>query len=161
MTAFRRRLPARSRSDYPDYLEHYRLDQRTEISDFALLGLTGAKLPSDGFSIVDPLDDPRPARDLFLEVAGFRHYVGASPVTEGAAVTFEPDPSNAYDSDAVAIRTGGRTVGYVNRLCTGAFNTWIREGRVEGRIERVNGRPGHPRAFVFAQVEPRLERVTA
>jgi|HubBroStandDraft_3_1064219.scaffolds.fasta_scaffold189887_2 hypothetical protein len=161
MSAFGRRLLARARSDYADYLEHFRLSPVVPVSDFALLGLTGAKLPSDGFSIVDPMEDTRPARDVFLEVAGYRHYAGAAPIHEGASVSFAAEPQNAFDANAVRIEVDGGLIGYVNRLRTAAFKTWISQGRLTGFIERLNGRPEHPRAFVFVRVEPSLERVAA
>ena len=161
MSAFRRRLPARERSDYADYLEHFRLTPKVRASDFALLGLTGAKLPSDGFSIVDPLEDARPARDLFLEVAGYRHYAEASRLVGGETVTFAAEPFNAVDPNAVVMRVGDRGIGYVNRLRTRAFRTWVVEGRLSGSIERLNGRPDHPRAFAFVRVEPEAERAAA
>ena len=161
MSAFRRRLPARERPDYADYLEHFRLAIRTSVSDFTLLGLTGARLPSDGFSVVDPLENDRPARDLFLEVAGYRHYADKAPVHEGASVTFACEPFNLFDPDAVAIKVGDRVIGYVNRLCTAAFKTWSLEGRLSGVVERLNGRVDQPRAFVFVRVAPATERAAA
>ena len=161
MKAFRRRLPTRDRSDYADYLQHFRLTTDLMVSDFALLGLTGAKLPSDGFSVVDPLEDARPARDLFLEVAGYRHYAGSAPGYEGAAVAFMVEPHNPHDASAVAIQVAGKVIGYINRLRTAAFGTWVRENRLTGFVERLNGRADHPRAFVFVRVAPRAERVAA
>lgn len=161
MSAFRRRLPSRERSDYADYLEHFRLTPGTATSDFALLGLTGATLPSDGFSIVDPFDNPHPGRDLFMEVAGYRHYAYEARLQSGEAVTFALEPLNPHDPNAVIMRVDDRAIGYVNRLRTGAFQAWVAEGRLRGVVERLNGRPDHPRAFVFVQVDPEAARVAA
>ena len=161
MSAVRRRLPSRERSDYADYLEHFRLTPDTVISDFALLGLTGATLPSDGFSIVDPLDNPHPGRDLFMEVAGYRHYAYEARLQGGEAVTFALEPLNPHDPNAVIMRVDDRAIGYVNRLRTGAFRAWVAEGRLRGVVERLNGRPDHPRAFVFVQVDPEAARAAA
>jgi hypothetical protein len=74
LAVLRRRLPPRNRSDFPDYVEGFRLPKDLEISDLALLALTTAKLPSDGFSIVDPLDPAIEQCDLVLEIAGFRYH---------------------------------------------------------------------------------------
>jgi hypothetical protein len=68
LEAFLRRVPPRSRSDFPRYLEHFRLRSSDGIGPFALLAVTEAKLPSDGFSLIDPLDptaDRRPPRCRF------------------------------------------------------------------------------------------------
>src|SRR3990167_8972072 len=51
LDAFMRRLPPRKRGDFSQYLESLRLKPDTKMSDFALLGYSGAKLLSDGFSI--------------------------------------------------------------------------------------------------------------
>ncbi len=161
MTVFGRRLPSRGRSDYADYLEHFRLKPDTHVSDFALLGLTGATLPSDGFSVVDPFDEVTLGRDLLMEIVGYRHYAQDLAISEGDRVDFTLEPSNAHDQDAVMLRAGEQVVGYVNRLRTRAFRTWISEGRLSGAIERLNGRPDHPRAFVFVHVEPEARRAAA
>jgi len=47
--AFVRRLPPRSRDDFSEYLDRYRLPNNARFSDLALLAYTGGKLPSDGF----------------------------------------------------------------------------------------------------------------
>ena len=51
--ALMRRLPPRRRSDFSKYAKQFRLRPDGELSDFSLLGRTEAKLPSDGFSLVD------------------------------------------------------------------------------------------------------------
>lgn len=159
--AFRRRLPARERSDYGEYLAHFRLSIDTPVSDFALLGLTGAKLLSDGFTIVDTLEDLEPARDIFLEVAGYRHYAAGVQLAGGEPVHFAAEPSNPIDRNAVALRVRDSLIGYINRLRTRAFHAWVAESRLTGVVERLNGRPDRPRAFVFVRVEARTERAAA
>src|SRR2546422_10843915 len=47
LSAFLRRLPPRSRSDFQDYTRQFRLARDLHLSDFGLLGRTEAKLPSD------------------------------------------------------------------------------------------------------------------
>lgn len=51
MSAFMRRLPPRKREDFGAYLTQHWLPNPFTLSDFALLGYTGAKLPSDGFAL--------------------------------------------------------------------------------------------------------------
>lgn len=57
LEAFQRRIPARSRGDFYKYLEMFRLPPDSNISDFALLGYSGAKLPGDEFSILPSSED--------------------------------------------------------------------------------------------------------
>jgi len=54
-------------------MEGLRLKPDIHLSNFALLGYPGAKLPSDGFSIIHPFNDAKSEVELILEAAGFRH----------------------------------------------------------------------------------------
>ncbi|HEX4044328.1 MAG TPA: hypothetical protein VHZ76_01510 [Gammaproteobacteria bacterium] len=54
-------------------LEGLRLQADVQISDFALLGYSGAKLLSDGFSIIHPFAHANGPCELLLEAAGYRH----------------------------------------------------------------------------------------
>lgn len=47
-----RRLPPRNREDFSEYLQLHGLAAPFKLSDMALLGYTGARLPSDGFALV-------------------------------------------------------------------------------------------------------------
>jgi hypothetical protein len=154
--AFLRRLPPRRRSDFKDYKEQFRLRAERDVSDFALLAVTEAKLPSDGFCLVDPLDDDSLPRELLLEVAGHRHYRNALPRPPliGESVEFLPEPDNIKDPNAVIVRIGEQCIGYINRLQTKAFLRWIAQGRVTGVVERVNGSTDWPRVFTFVRVAP-------
>lgn len=161
LEAFLRRIPPRDRSDFSAYLEQFRLPDDRQISDFALLAYTGAKLPSDGFSLVDPLDADAETCDLLIEIAGFRYYGGE--LQPGDPVRFEREPENNKDPQAVAVlqaNNDGYRVGYVNRLKAPTFARWLENRQVSGVIERLNGNPERPRAFVFVTVRP-LNRAAA
>ena len=157
--AFRRRLPARSRADFPAYIKHYRIRADADVSDFALLGITEAKLPNDGFSLVDPLDHRSDACDLMLEVAGFRHdgpqFGRGLHVGEPLQLVAEPD--NQQDPNAIAVMLDRKRVGYVNRLQAGAFANWLATHAVEAWIERLNGKPDHPRMHMFVQLRRHMK----
>jgi len=66
--AFSRRIPPRSRNDFEEYLKNFRLPANVQMSDFALLGYSGAKLPSDGFSIVNSLEDACVPSEFLIEL---------------------------------------------------------------------------------------------
>ncbi|KQY12714.1 HIRAN domain-containing protein [Rhizobium sp. Root482] len=154
LEAFSRRLPPRSRSDFADYRAHFRLGLNVKVSDFALLGITEAKLPGDGFALVDPFDDRVQPREILLEVAGYRHYAKNCSLENsiGEGVEFVAERDNAYDKNAVMINALSQKIGYVNKFQCSAFLTWMREGRITAVIERLNGEPGRPRAHVFARI---------
>jgi hypothetical protein len=155
--AFMRRLPPRSRSDFVEYTKLFRLPADIEVSNMSLLGLTEAKLPSDGFSIVDPLSPGASACDIVLEVAGYRYYASAvtQPPAVGDLVEFVTEDENTHDANAVAIRVSGTVIGYVNRLQAATFRVWLQERQLQAWIERLNGDRDRPRAFVFVEVRSR------
>jgi hypothetical protein len=154
LEALMRRLPPRSRPDYNDYRRQFRIAADATPSDFALLGATEAKLPSDGFSVVDPLDPEALNCDLMLEVAGFRYYADklTNPLEIGCPVELLHEPQNEKDPGAVEIRARDKRIGYVNRLQAPTFLKWLAKGHVSATLERLNGSRNHPRAFIFVRV---------
>jgi hypothetical protein len=157
LSALMRRLPPPSRPDFAEYKRQFRLPPHLFVSNFALLGRTEAKLPGDGFSVVDPLDGSAQACDLMLEVAGYRYYAAETRLAVGYSVVLRPEPENEHDPSAVVIQVAKSKVGYINRLQTAAFRQWLSERRVTASVERLNGRPDKPRAFIFVRVRPAAE----
>jgi hypothetical protein len=149
-----RRLPPRSRPDYEDYQRQFRIAPEASPSDFALLGATEAKLPSDGFSIVDPLDAEAQHCDLMLEIAGFRYYAGqiTFALEVGEPVEISPEPQNEKDPGAVQVHARSERIGYINRLQAPTFLKWLAQRQVTCVIERLNGLGSRPRAFMFVRV---------
>lgn len=151
---FLRRLPPRSRTDFAAYLKSFMIAPDAIVSDFALLGLTEAKLPSDGFSVVDELLDIDGERELFVELAGHRHYADSLPgaLAIGESIDLDPEPSNPHDAGAVVARYRGKCIGYINRLQAPSFLSWIAANRVTAKLQKLNGTKERPRAFLFAKV---------
>lgn len=152
--AFMRRLPPRTRTDFSKYLELLCIRPNTKISNFALLGYSGAKLPSDGFSIVHPFDEVNGPCEFLMEVAGFRYVtnVKVSDIRVGAPVSFEEESDNKVDRRAVRIVLDGKRIGYVNRGQLDAFHRWLSGHRLQGTIERTNGTIDRPIVYVFVKV---------
>jgi len=150
---FMRRLPPRSRSDFPRYLEQFRLRPNSASSDLALLGSTEARLPSDGFSLINPLDPETGPCEVLVEVAGYRHYEGVS-LSLGDALRLAPDPTNAYDANAVRFEAAGRHTGHVNRFQAPAVLAWLAHGQVSAHVARLNGAPDWPKAFAILRYRP-------
>lgn len=154
--ALLRRLPPASRDDFPAYKRWFLLDPDQAIPTFALLGRTEARLPGDGFSVVDPLLSEGDYSELMLEVAGFRHQnpsIQAS-VKVGSPVTVELEPTNKEDSRAVVLSCSGSRIGYINRLQTEPFHHWLAACDVRAEVARLNGPEDRPRAFIFVWVRP-------
>lgn len=159
--ALLRRIPPRSRSDFAEYAARFLLRDPSGLSDMVLLGRTEATLPSDGFSLIDPLDSSVSRCDLLLEVAGFRHYATKVDLSKGMSVEIAADPISQWDSNAVEFRVGGIKFGNVNRLQAEAFRGWLKTARVDAWLERLNGSAERPRAFVFVRITPKLSQLAA
>lgn len=151
---FLRRLPPQRRGDFPEYLARHRLPSPFPASSVALLGYTGATLPSDGFELLPAFPDEASPLDYLTELAGVRHVckVDVKTLLPGAEVTFAADAENAVDRDAVLVRHGHHVIGYVNRGMRKQFQRWMRDGKLRGYIERVNGTDERPRIYVRVEV---------
>lgn len=156
MNVFMRRLPPRSRNDFSQYLEQLRLPAGADLSDFALLGYSGAKLPSDPFSLVWPLDDIQAPAEILLEVAGFRYQgVELSELKIGMSATFTIEPENEHDGKAIRVEVSGKRIGYVKKLQNSAVNSWLDRYSVKAEIERFNGTPERPVIYLFCRMGTR------
>ena len=96
LDALTRRLPPRSRSDFYRYLELRGINPDSQISDFTLLGYTGAKLPDDGFEVVHPFNEIDSAFEIIVEVAGFRYEseLQREEIELSSKVDFIAEPEN-------------------------------------------------------------------
>jgi hypothetical protein len=137
------RLPPKKRRDYHIFLRSIRLPQNAVtdamLSDFALLGYSEARLPGDGFSIVNPYDQHPSPCEFMSEVAGYRHNVKAEDYDDfpiGTQLSFQLEPNNEYDPNAVKISAHNTHIGYVNRAQTPAFKHWLENNTVKAYIEK-------------------------
>lgn len=155
MEAFTRRLPPRTRRDFARYLELRAIPADAEISDFALLGYSGAKLPDDGFELVHPFDEPPAIFEVLIEIAGFRHEseLSISEVNIGDSVQFYEESDNPFDANAIAIRSNGQKLGYVPRGHLAMLHRMLSDEAVlAGEVFRINGTPERPLVYVLTQI---------
>lgn len=156
MDSFLRRLPPRSRGDFSKFLEQWRLPATATLSNFALLAYSGAKLPSDGFSVVWPLEEVKAPGEVLLEVAGFRYQgIDLNELSVGMPVSFVPEPENPKDNMALRIEANGRRIGYVKRLQRDAVVNWLAHYDVDAFIDRFNGTAERPIVYVFCRLSQR------
>lgn len=157
LDAFMRRLPPRTRGDFTPYLEGLRLKPDAKLSDFALLGYSGAKLPSDGFSIIHPFYNVDGACELLLEAAGYRHLQKDNDhpveIKVGDPASFSKEFNETIQEDAIYISVGQTRIGYVNRGLIPAFRDWMASGRIANAwIEKLNGTPERPTVYIYVEV---------
>ncbi|MFZ4702062.1 MAG: HIRAN domain-containing protein [Candidatus Methylumidiphilus sp.] len=148
--ALMRRLPPRKREDFAEYLTQHGLPAHFQHSDFALLGYTGARLPSDGFALVPEFPPDAVPCDYLTEVVGVRHVFNGeiSLISVGDPVLFVADKDNSIDSDALAIVCKGDKIGYVNRALRHTVQSWLDSHKVDASIHRLNGKPERPLVYV-------------
>lgn len=149
-----RRLPPRKREDFSEYLAQHRLPDPFSHSDMALLGYTGARLPSDGFALVPDFPADAVPCDFLMEVAGFRHVSrkDIESIRVGDEITFQVDAKNPVDTDALAVVHQGHYIGYVNRAIKHIFHNWLQSHHVVASVERLNGKPDRPLVYVRVSV---------
>jgi len=161
MESFMTRLPPRSREDFGKFLEYWHIDRnlKDSISDFALLGYTGAVLPRDGFRII-PVFPEREHLELIVEVAG-HHYHATNSCQMGESVSFITEPANEFDPMAVlVVGSDGQKLGYIIRGISPQFVAWIQAGQLHGEIVRVNGTTDRPVILVYVEFDRRVEKIS-
>lgn len=155
LEAFIRRLPPRNREDFEDFLSQHRLPSPFKFSDMALLGYTGAKLPSDGFSLVPIFPANKAPCDYIMEVAGLRHVFEGNineSIATGDIVSFEIDHLNPVDKDAIYVICNNLRIGYVNRALINTVHNWLENFKINAQVERINGKPDRPLVYVRVSI---------
>lgn len=155
LEAFIRRLPPRNREDFGDFLAQHRLPYPFNYSDIALLAYTGARLPSDGFSLVPVFRKDDVPCDYLMEVAGLRH-VFQGDITQAIAVgdqiSFTLDKGNPVEQNAILVVCRNQNIGYVNRAMRDTFHHWLEHFNIRATVERINGKPDRPLVYVRISV---------
>lgn len=157
LEAFLRRIPPRSRDDFPAYLAQLRLPNNVKISDFALLGYSGARLPTDGFSVIHTFENYDGPFEFVTEVAGFRHQapeagLNVADLVVGESITLVAEPTNPVDPLAVQVLLRGKRIGYMPRGMQQHVLGWLGRKNVEATIDRLNGRPERPSVYLFVKI---------
>lgn len=161
METFGRRLPPPSRADFARYLEYFSIQPSQAPSGLTLFALTEARLPSDGFSLVDPLDPNLISGEVPFEIAGFRHEAKSVVPEVGQSLRLTPEPTNEHDENAIQVFLGGDRIGYVNRIQAPVIGQWLNTRDLECVVLRFNGRPGAPRAYALLRLASRLSNLAA
>jgi len=158
LTSFMKRLPPRSRRDFGRFLDALRIKFEAEISNFALLGYSGAKLPDDDFTVIHPFENASPPFELLLPVQGYRHYykdqLPLADLSTDMQAGFEAEPNNPKDPEAIKIIINDVKVGYVSRGLTGSFHEWMQAGlAISAYVERINGKEQNPEIYLYVSVK--------
>jgi hypothetical protein len=160
---FMRRLPPRSRKDFHIFLDSIRIKSDTAISDFALLGYSGGKLPDDDFFFIHPFEDADDKFELLTMIQGLRRYPSAVKLIEDNLLTTDSDvkfirePENKFDPQAIAIYFENTKLGYIGRGLLSSFHSWLGDNRIKvAFIERINGSIDHRKVYIFVKVDKKM-----
>jgi len=157
LTSFMKRLPPRSRRDFGRFLDALRIKYEAEISNFALLGYSGAKLPDDDFTVIHPFENASPPFEFLLYVQGYRYYKDQLPsnaLSQDMQAGFEVEPDNLWDPEAIKIIINDVKVGYVSCGLTGSFHEWMQAGlAISAYVERINGTEQNPEIYLYVSVQ--------
>ena len=140
---FKRRLLNPQRRDYKEFLHYWGADNY-ENNDFALLGLTGAKLLTDNYEFIAPHQEV-PARFntdiswLNLEsdyiVNSIRNLTNSEIEKQ---ITLELEPNNKFDPKAVKVLFDNELLGYIKSIhCENVFDAIKDNRQVELKIANV------------------------
>ena len=131
---FASRLPDKSRRDIEKILKKYGLDQYDE---FELLRKSGARLPIDGYSFIDPIFPDAETIEKDFYVMGIRHNAPCEgkncsllpQVRIDDELKLERESNNPYDSNAICIKTlTNEMLGYVPRYYSLAITDRLEKG---------------------------------
>ncbi len=152
LETLKKRVLPRSRDDYQDYLIAHGLSPELELSEFALLGYSGGKLPSDGFVFLHPFNNATGTFSFVTEASGYRYSRQAdSSLRVGDKVELIEEPDNPYDPDAIKLCVQGQKIGYINRCQTSLFKKIISK-KNEIIVYKLNGSESRPRLFLGVTV---------
>lgn len=161
LPVFMRRCPPKDRRDFDDYLKAFSLDPESDavksMSDFTLLGYTGAYVPSNPFNLINPFSDQEQPFEFVMQIAGAHHnYFNTHSLEEDVKcqnLKAQKESDNEHDPNAVVLTLNDEKFGYVQRGLNTSFIDWIEKERIESiNVARVNGSASHPYAYAFVKI---------
>jgi hypothetical protein len=158
LPAFMRRLPPRKREDFSIYLQRHLLPSPFDLSDFALLGYTGARLPSDGFAFSPVFDCTELPCQIVIDLAGTRHHASEADIAMvniGDEVQLVLEPNNLHDPDAIYASINGKKMGYINRVIKTNVHGWMKCANVTATVCKKNGTPERPLIYILVTSMPK------
>jgi hypothetical protein len=154
LEAFLSRLPPRKRGDFNKYLANHFLPETFDGDGYTLLAHTGAKLPSDGFTLIPDLSNPILPFDYVMEVAGARHHISGKTLNSlqiGDSISFIKEEDNPEDSNAIAIYFSNEKIGYVNRVVCKTLLPLLEKKLLKASILKITNEDERPLIHILIQ----------
>ena len=161
LPVFMRRCPPTDRRDFDAYLQAFSLDPNSaavkKMSNFTLLGYTGAYVHGNPFHLLNPFSGIATAFEFVMQIAGAHHnYFKTHDDTNllGQLLQAALERDNVNDPFAVKLCLNGEPFGYIQRGLNHSFGEWVASNRLESiRLSRVNGSVDHRYAYAFVRVK--------
>lgn len=128
------RLPDKRRRDIGSILQKYGL---AEYDAFELLKRSGARLPTDTLSFIEPIFEDDPMVDRSFYVMGMRHYLPCNgqdcdlvaALVPDTKLVLQTEPNCEHDPHAVQITNqSGTLIGYIPRYYSEAVSKRLASG---------------------------------
>lgn len=124
----------------------------------ALLGYTGAYLPSDGFSFAVDWRYEESPNIFLMEVSGFRYNEGMHIDIEQLQdryLNLVAEPENPHDPNAIALFLEDKRIGYIPRYYAPDIHALSQYYSVFCKIERIDGAMAKPKVHVLTSISAR------
>lgn len=143
LEVFKRRLLNPQRRDYDKFLNYWGADNY-KTNDFALLGLTGAKLLTDNYEFIAPHYEI-PARfntDLSWLNLESEYVVNSirnlNNIDIEKRISLELEPNNQYDKKAVKVLFDNELLGYIKSIhCENVYDAIKNNKKIELNIANI------------------------
>jgi hypothetical protein len=98
--------------------------------------------------------------NMEVHVVGVTHYVDAVRAAEGGPAVFVlvPEPTNPYDSNAIAVYVNGRQIGHVPSAMSGLYGPVLKHFADQGIQLQWNGETGGWEEGVYARFDSPTEK---
>ena len=159
LKVFMRRLPPKNRTDYDKFLSLYGLDINLDsvksISDFELLGYTGAYVSGNSFHLTNPFIDIEAPFEFVFRASAFNQYSKnlEDHLEINSQLSLKLERDNIFDNRAIQIVYKDIHIAYIPRGLIDSFHFWLkRDYKINLYTYRINGSSSYQYLYVFAEL---------
>jgi hypothetical protein len=136
---FGQRIIKSERSDVKDFYDFWGVNQAFKDNDIYMLAYTQGLLPTDNFEFLADFN-PEKGLSFVSEIAGLTEAkLDAETISEGDELTYELEPDNLHDSNAVKLYKNGMHVGYIKLIHSRVFYKVSRTFKIKAHAIEANG----------------------
>lgn len=144
VSIFGQRIMRSERNDIDDFYTFWQIDKKYKDDNFYMLAYTQGLLPTDSFEFLADFN-PKKGLSFVSEIAGLSKLeLKPNSLKQGDKLTYQLEPTNNQDKDAVRLFKEGEFVGYVKKIhcrvlikAKGIINVNVHRVEQNGKINRV------------------------